>query len=183
MRNSKSADIAVRELREEGKALYTAGSFAKALVCFNKALGLTWDEESLYWKGKILSIKSKKNGSKKDAEVAIECFERILRTNPKSKEAWLELGQLHTRRPLKLQCYDAAIQIDPNFAEAILAKGFTLEKSGKSDKALECFRRAEKLFRAQGNTINAGAAMDLITRIEARRPQNRPTSAKWGFHI
>lgn len=42
----------------------------------------------------------------------------------------------------KLRLYDEAIKLDPACTDALLQKGFSLDRMGKSEEALDCYNRA-----------------------------------------
>ncbi len=44
-----------------------------------------------------------------------------------------------------VECYDKAIENDPNYADAWFNKAMTLEDLGRSEEAEKCFFKAEEL--------------------------------------
>ncbi|HUK38633.1 MAG TPA: tetratricopeptide repeat protein [Methanomicrobiales archaeon] len=81
-------------------------------------------------------------------EEAIAFFDRAIREDPGSADAWLakcnELKALD-RHAEALECYTAALRIDPKSCQAWIAKGNTLVKVGRQDEAFECFGMAKRV--------------------------------------
>ena len=51
-----------------------------------------------------------------------------------------------------IACYDEAIRIDPNYADAWNTKGIIFRKLGKENEAEKCFKEADRLGEADKNT-------------------------------
>jgi tetratricopeptide (TPR) repeat protein len=91
---------------------------------------------------------------------------------------WLAKGDLETAS----QCYDLAISIDPEFANALVGKGNTLINGPKREdpetiaEAAECFRRA---CLADPTFTEAEA---MYERLKTRLQRRKDTQAKKGAH-
>ena len=102
-------------------------------------------------------------------ESALECFDKAIKSNPKNAEVWrakgyalVELGKNKetiekidnnfkkayyspTGCEEALQCFEKAIKIKPDFADAWSDKGWTLGLIGKNEEEIECCDRAIQL--------------------------------------
>jgi tetratricopeptide (TPR) repeat protein len=82
---------------------------------------------------------------------AIEIFDRVLSTNPKSTYAWNNRGValFKADRPKEaLESYEQSLKIDPENLDALRNKGFVLRSMGRMQEALECY---ELVIKAGGN--------------------------------
>ena len=63
-------------------------------------------------------------------------------------EAWFNMGfQLGEKGDTKnaMECYDRAIEIDPNLARAWLNKGVLYDNQGDAENAMKCKDKAKEL--------------------------------------
>lgn len=80
-----------------------------------------------------------------DAEQALECFNAVLKKEPRNADALLKKGTaLERLRRMQeaLDAYDAALQEDDSLTMAYLAKGGICNKLERYAEALECYERA-----------------------------------------
>jgi tetratricopeptide (TPR) repeat protein len=85
---------------------------------------------------------------------AVEIFDRVLSTNPKSNYAWNNRGValFKAERPKEaLESYDQSLKIDPENLDALRNKGFVLRSMGRMQEALECY---ELVIKAGGNALD-----------------------------
>jgi len=67
-------------------------------------------------------LKGKELKNKKKYQKAIDKFVKALSVNPESAKSWFELGEINlirNRIPEALTCYERAVDIKPNYPEAI----------------------------------------------------------------
>ncbi len=80
-----------------------------------------------------------------DAEQALECFDAVLKQDPKNADALLKKGTaLERLRRMQeaLDAYDAALQQDDSLTMAYLAKGGICNRMERYAEALDCYERA-----------------------------------------
>jgi len=80
-----------------------------------------------------------------DAEQALECFDAVLRKEPRNADALLKKGTaLERLRRMQeaLDAYDAALEQDDSLTMAYLAKGGICNRMERYAEALECYERA-----------------------------------------
>jgi tetratricopeptide (TPR) repeat protein len=61
---------------------------------------------------------------------------------------WYNKGNAHYRLRKyseAIECYDRALELNPNLAVAWYNKGITLKELGKHSEAIECFNMADRL--------------------------------------
>jgi tetratricopeptide (TPR) repeat protein len=90
----------------------------------------------------------------------------------KTASYWFEKGNelLESRSYEKaVQAYDEAISIDPEFAEALTAKGIALVGLGKYNDAIECFDKATDVLEYAEAWNNKGLALPRA-KASTRRP-------------
>jgi ATP-binding cassette, subfamily C, bacterial len=63
---------------------------------------------------------------------------------------------------------DAALQINPHYAEVYLSRGLLYRRLGNGQRALADIQTAADLARAQGNSVNYQRAMELIEKMTMR---------------
>ena len=85
-----------------------------------------------------------------EMEEAEKNYLRCIGVEPKNARAWKNLGTLYTktgRHTKGMECFDRALAIDPELAEAHLSRATTLAMFlGKPDKAIASFDRAFELM-------------------------------------
>ena len=54
-----------------------------------------------------------------------------------------------------LECYDRAIELDPDFADAWNIRGLVLHYLGREEEAQKCFEEAEKIINPKKDLIDA----------------------------
>jgi tetratricopeptide (TPR) repeat protein len=80
-----------------------------------------------------------------DAEQALECFDAVLKQDPKNADALLKKGTaLERLRRMQeaLDAYDAALAQDDSLTMAYLAKGGICNRMERYAEALDCYERA-----------------------------------------
>lgn len=80
-----------------------------------------------------------------DAEQALECFDAVLKQDPKNADALLKKGTaLERLRRMQeaLDAYDAALEQDDSLTMAYLAKGGICNRMERYAEALDCYERA-----------------------------------------
>ena len=80
-----------------------------------------------------------------DAEAALNCFDAVLKRDPRNTDALLKKGTaLERLRRMQeaLDAYDAAIRQDDSLTMAYLAKGGICNRLERYSEALECYERA-----------------------------------------
>ena len=80
-----------------------------------------------------------------DAEQALECFDAVLKKDPRNADALLKKGTaLERLRRMQeaLDAYDAALDQDNSLTMAYLAKGGICNRMERYAEALECYERA-----------------------------------------
>jgi tetratricopeptide (TPR) repeat protein len=88
----------------------------------------------------------------------------------KEAETWLKKGYSFERKNKHeeaIECYDKALNIEPDLADALDAKGWALANSGKYDEALGCFDNALRI-KPKVSRIwnNKGVALEFSERFD-----------------
>jgi tetratricopeptide (TPR) repeat protein len=99
-------------------------------------------------KEKVLIHKGMDKVNQGQYREAIEIFDRVLSTNPKSTYAWNNRGValFKADRPEEaLDSYDQSLKIDPENLDASRNKGFVLRSMGRMQEALECYELVIKI--------------------------------------
>jgi tetratricopeptide (TPR) repeat protein len=127
--------------QEIGYACNEKGEIDKAFEAFSKAVELTPTlAYSYYERGRILMRKGKTEETRAD-------FENVIKYDPNSHIGWFAKGTLEKDPDKRLACYDKALELNPDFADAYLLRGIEsmartglggIEKSMKDmEKAIE----------------------------------------------
>jgi len=99
----------------------------------------------------------KQQGSAPDAETiahANSLLKKAVELNPRSADAYLELGILATQRndlPTAIRNYTQAINADPTMADAYYRLANAYERTHETEKAKAAFARHDELIRTQAN--------------------------------
>ena len=132
----------------------------EAMKCFDKAIELSGDPYPAPWIGKatILSILG-------NTEEAIKCLDKGIKmtddypdcrymttvginedTQDYQALAWYNKGvMLLDGSEEALKCFDKAVELDPEFVDAWLNKGYTLHHLGKREESIVCIRKVLEL--------------------------------------
>jgi tetratricopeptide (TPR) repeat protein len=118
-----------------------------------------------------------------DDAKAINSFQKSADLNADNKDAFIELGQLFTKRnsPLALRYFDNALLIDSLDLNAMMGKGFYLQSQKKTAEAIAIYRKAVEidphyvnalfnlgiLYLEQNDLDKAYQHFDLITKQSA----------------
>ena len=149
------------ELLRKGLELLYSGKYEKAMECFDKAIELSGDPPyPSPWIGKatILNILG-------NTEEAIKCLDKVIKmtddypdvrysddewlhedTQDYQALAWYNKGvMLLDGSEEALKCFDKAVELDPEFVDAWLNKGYTLHHLGKREESIMCIRKVLEL--------------------------------------
>ncbi|MGJ5178139.1 tetratricopeptide repeat protein [Bradyrhizobium oligotrophicum] len=126
-------------LAQRGRLHQMAGRFDQAKADFDAALvGDPMLEMALLGKAQL--------GHFKDVAQAADACRKVLEQNPRSEDAWLWLGVCFAKQgevAAAIAHFDRALEIRPDFAEAMTAKIFTLEFMPDADFELQQAARRE----------------------------------------
>ncbi|BAM88543.1 O-linked N-acetylglucosamine transferase, SPINDLY family [Bradyrhizobium oligotrophicum S58] len=130
---------AAQVLAQRGRLHQIAGRFEQAKADFDAALvGDPWLEMALLGKAQL--------GHFKDVAQSVDACRKVLEQNPLSEDAWLWLGVCYGKQgevAAAVAHFDRALEIRPDFAEAMTAKIFTLEFMPDADFELHQAARRE----------------------------------------
>jgi tetratricopeptide (TPR) repeat protein len=76
---------------------------------------------------------------------AIKWLEKAVQFDPKNKDAWYYLGRAYysdSRLPQAKKAFITALELDPHDAKTEDSMGLVLEAEGKTDEALDAFRKS-----------------------------------------
>ena len=79
---------------------------------------------------------------------AIECFEKVIKKNPKNSKAWSNKGLAHNGNweyEEAIKCFNIALEIDPNDIIACFNKAVALNDFGKHEEAIECYNEVLRI--------------------------------------
>ncbi|WP_316225683.1 tetratricopeptide repeat protein [Bradyrhizobium sp. SZCCHNS3052] len=126
-------------LAQRGRLHQMAGRFDQAKADYEAALARDpMLEMALLGKAQL--------GHFKDVAQSVDACRKVLEQNPRSEEAWLWLGVCYGKQgevASAVAHFDRALEIRPDFAEAMTAKIFTLEFMPEADFALQQAARRE----------------------------------------
>ncbi|WP_315798926.1 tetratricopeptide repeat protein [Bradyrhizobium sp. SZCCHNRI3043] len=126
-------------LAQRGRLHQMAGRFDQAKADYEAALAHDpMLEMALLGKAQL--------GHFKDVAQSVDACRKVLERNPRSEEAWLWLGVCYAKQGevvAAVEHFDRALEIRPDFAEAMTAKIFTLEFMPEADFALQQAARRE----------------------------------------
>jgi tetratricopeptide (TPR) repeat protein len=143
-----------------------------------------------------LQSKSNPQRSAQLLDAAVSDLKQVLKTSPKSEDAWLRLGTL--QRALKqndaaLVSFQQAISVNPNSANAYLNQALLLEATGKKKEASDSYNRVLGLdprnalamnnlafMNAEAGT-NLDRAMTLATQAQRQVPNSPDVSDTLGY--
>jgi tetratricopeptide (TPR) repeat protein len=172
-----------RHYTKEGAKLHSLGKYKEAIDCFDKALEKKPDDfVTLFYKGLAFY-----NLSKYDK--ALEWFDKAIMIKPDYAEAYYRKGQalvnlgkdqkakrasplrLYADRSFELsrieeaiECYNKALDIHPNYFEALKDKGLALDRLGRYEEAIECYDRALKVI--PNNELVLGYRQQAISKLK-----------------
>ncbi|UFZ04433.1 tetratricopeptide repeat protein [Bradyrhizobium ontarionense] len=130
---------AAQVLAQRGRLHQIAGRFDQARADFDAALaGDPMLEMALLGKAQL--------GHFKDVAQSVDACRKVLEQNPRSEDAWLWLGVCYGKQgevSAAVAHFDRALEIRPDFAEAMTAKIFTLEFMPDADFELHQAVRRE----------------------------------------
>ncbi|GLH77323.1 acetylglucosamine transferase [Bradyrhizobium sp. SSBR45G] len=130
---------AARVLAQRGRLHQMAGRFDQARADFDAALaGDPMLEMALLGKAQL--------GHFKDVAQSVDACRKLLEQNPRSEDAWLWLGLCFAKQgevAAAIAHFERALEIRPDFAEAMTAKIFTLEFMPDADFELHQAARRE----------------------------------------
>ena len=148
------------ELLTKGILLLNSGKNEKAMKCFDKAIELSGDPYPAPWIGKATIF-----GILGNTEEAIKCLDKVIKmtddypdvrysddewlhedTQDYQALAWYNKGvMLLDGSEEALKCFDKAVELDPEFVDAWLNKGYTLHHLGKREESIMCIRKVLEL--------------------------------------
>ena len=124
-----------------GVVLQSQGKFAEALAAYERAMKLRpGDIEAAYNRAVALQ----QQGNREEAERA---YRDILRQSP-NRFVYVNLGGLlqeQGRLDEALAAFDAALTLDPDYAEAQFNRGVVLQHQGRLDAAIEAYKQSLRL--------------------------------------
>ena len=132
----------------------------EAMKCFDKAIELSGDPYPAPWIGKATLFSILGN-----TEEAIKCLDKVIKmtddypdcrymttvginedTQDYQALAWYNKGvMLLDGSEEALKCFDKAIELEPEFVDAWLNKGYTLHHLGKREESIVCIRKVLEL--------------------------------------
>jgi predicted O-linked N-acetylglucosamine transferase (SPINDLY family) len=145
-----------------GVVLQSQGKFAQALAAYEQAMKLRpGDIEAAYNRAVALQ----QQGRREEAESA---YRDILRQSP-NRFVYVNLGALlqeQSRPDEALAAFDAAVSLDPDYAEAHFNRGVVLQQRGRLDGAIEAYKQSLRLRPDYVEaTTNAGIALQELGRL------------------
>ena len=132
----------------------------EAMKCFDKAVELSGDPYPAPWIGKATLFSILGN-----TEEAIKCLDKVIKMTDdypdcRYNENYLEGLQSEDSQALAwynkgvmlpddseeaMKCFDKAIELEPEFVDAWLNKGYTLHHLGKREESIVCIRKVLEL--------------------------------------
>lgn len=94
------------------------------------------------------SIAAPQGGAPVNAQQNITMLEKLVATDPKNRNAWVELGNAYfdTQVPAKsIEAYNKALELNPNDPNVLTDQGVMYRQLGWFDKAIENFTKANAL--------------------------------------
>jgi tetratricopeptide (TPR) repeat protein len=90
-----------------------------------------------------------------DDAKAINSFQKAADLNADNKDAFIELGQLFTKRnsPLALRYFDNALLLDSLNLDALMGKAFYLQSQKKTAEAIAIYRKAVEIDSHYANAL------------------------------
>jgi len=159
----KPNDIAVKQLREsgaerhfqdllsEGKAAEGVDNWEGASAAYQSALKLKpGDSKAENRKNSIINrinpelmSEAKEAEQKKDWDAVTNAYDKVLKIDSQNKNAWYGKGQalehlMHGTDNVALECFNKALEIDPQFPSALIAKAGYL----RGMDAVICYSKA-----------------------------------------
>jgi predicted O-linked N-acetylglucosamine transferase (SPINDLY family) len=146
-----------------GVVLQSQGKFAQALDAYEQAIKLRpGDLEAAYNRAVALQ----QQGRRDQAEAA---YRDILRQSP-NRFVYVNLGALlqeQGRFDEALAAFDAALALDPSYAEAHFNRGVVLQQQGRLAEAVEAYRQALRLRPDYAEAAtNAGVTLQELGRLD-----------------
>jgi protein O-GlcNAc transferase len=164
-----------------GVVLQNQGKFAEALDAYDRAIKLRpGDIEAAYNRAVALQ----QHGRRDEAESA---YRDILRQSP-NRFVYLNLGSLlqeQGRADEALAAIDAALALDPSYAEGHFNRGILLAQQGRLDEAIDAYQKAVRLrpdfaeaatnagivLQELGRWDEAGAAFEHAAKLRPAAPE------------
>ena len=122
--------------------------FTEYLQYFQKAREATHRDDSAVLSELAAEVEDK-------AQEAIKCFDKVLKAEPKNKDAWYYKGiALVYLQKLKeaIDCFDKVLKIEPQHKDAWYDKGDIFGMLGKHKQAIECFTKVLTIDPSNTNT-------------------------------
>jgi protein O-GlcNAc transferase len=146
-----------------GVVLQSQGKFAEALAAYERAMQLRpRDIEAAYNRAVALQ----QQGRREEAESA---YRDILRQSP-NRFVYVNLGALlqeQGRLDEALAAFDAALALDPDYAEAQFNRGVVLQQQGRLDAAIDAYKQSLRLRPDYIEAAtNAGIALQELGRLD-----------------
>jgi predicted O-linked N-acetylglucosamine transferase (SPINDLY family) len=146
-----------------GVVLQNQGKFAEATAAYERVMKQRpGDVEAAYNRAVALQ----QQGRREEAESA---YRDILRQNP-NRLVYVNLGALlheQDRLDEALAAFDAALALNPSYAEAQFNRGIILQQQGRLDAAIEAYQQALRLRPDYIEAAtNAGIALQELGRLD-----------------
>lgn len=145
------AEVAIRGLLDEGKALQRAGRLSEAEGLYRHALNLVPNQhEALHLLGLALYRQNR-------IPEAIDCLTAALEQQPSLPLYWFNLGVISQKIPDQqeaIKAYRQAITLNPRYLEAHLNLGNVLRDRGALPEAIAAYQQALALNPAHAETHN-----------------------------
>lgn len=162
---ARRKDEAIAVLLQKAQACQALGRLDEAQAVYKKILSKSPDDFEILH---LLGVGQHMAG---DHEGAARSIRRALLINPKSAEAYANLGAVlraANRLEEAVASYDQAVALDPNFANAYFNRGNALQSLGRLVQALESYDRAIALKPDHARAFcNRGTARTLLRQLEA----------------
>jgi tetratricopeptide (TPR) repeat protein len=140
-RGRKAAEQDLGDELAKGKGLASEGKLEEAVVCFKNVLEAHPDDAEANMR---MGLAMCDLGKKKSA---VSYFDKALEADPRNPEAWLRKAQaIATEGPSKndekvLEFIDKALEIDPDYIDALNLKGAMLNSMKDHEGALKLLER------------------------------------------
>ena len=163
-------------LAEADNELDESDSAQRALLTVNKLVTSEW----LMLREQRTRMNAVRAMILRDVDVGVQEYRALASAHPRDAGAWLDLGRAQEAAAFAADArksYETAIGIDAQYAPAHLRRATILGLEGQSEKALEEFSEAERLYHAQGPNIE-GEVETLIRRGTALQARGEAAAAR-----